>query len=129
MAILIGVLAPQYMKYVEKSRVSADKDLADSVYNACTVAFADPDVDVSAIKTKQDGKTDLHGDLGSKGGTGTFSEEVLTTLGVDDIATVDAKFKSKNAKGGPVQIYVDADGNFTVKVGTDIQVPEVTSGS
>ena len=31
MAILIGVLAPQYIKYVEKSRVSADDDLADTL--------------------------------------------------------------------------------------------------
>ena len=44
MAILIGVLAPQYIKYVEKSRVSADKDLLDSVYNACTIAASDPEV-------------------------------------------------------------------------------------
>ena len=44
MAILIGVLAPQYIKYVEKSRVSADKDLLDSVYQACTIAASDPDV-------------------------------------------------------------------------------------
>ena len=44
MAILIGVLAPQYIKYVEKSRVSADKDLLDSVYQACTIAASGPDV-------------------------------------------------------------------------------------
>ena len=29
MAILIGTLAPQYVKYVEKSRKTADEDLAD----------------------------------------------------------------------------------------------------
>ena len=44
MAILIGVLAPQYIKYVEKSRVSADKDVLDSVYNAVTTATSDPDL-------------------------------------------------------------------------------------
>ena len=44
MAILIGVLAPQYLKYVEKSRVSADKDLVDSIYNACTTAASDADI-------------------------------------------------------------------------------------
>ena len=30
MAILVGVLAPQYMKYVEKSRISADKPAGSS---------------------------------------------------------------------------------------------------
>ena len=44
MAILVGVLAPQYLKYVEKSRVSADMDQLDSVYTACTTAAADPDL-------------------------------------------------------------------------------------
>ena len=32
MAILIGVLAPQYLKYVEKSKVTADRDILESVY-------------------------------------------------------------------------------------------------
>ncbi|MCM1160023.1 MAG: prepilin-type N-terminal cleavage/methylation domain-containing protein [Roseburia sp.] len=31
MAVLIGVLAPQYIKYVEKSRVSVDEDTADTL--------------------------------------------------------------------------------------------------
>ena len=34
MAILIGVLAPQYVKYVEKSRKAADEDLADTLLTA-----------------------------------------------------------------------------------------------
>ena len=35
MAVLIGVLAPQYLKYVEKSRVSADADQIDTlIYSA-----------------------------------------------------------------------------------------------
>ena len=34
MAILIGTLAPQYVKYVEKSRKAADEDLADTLLTA-----------------------------------------------------------------------------------------------
>ena len=41
MAILIGVLAPQYIKYVEKSRVSADEDTMDSVTKAIQTAVTD----------------------------------------------------------------------------------------
>lgn len=41
MAILIGVLAPQYIKYVEKSRVSADEDCADALLNAAMTACTD----------------------------------------------------------------------------------------
>lgn len=43
MAILIGILAPQYIKYVEKSRVSADEDVINEVRKACEVAVVDPD--------------------------------------------------------------------------------------
>ncbi len=43
MAILIGVLAPQYIKYVEKSRVSADKDQCDTLKNALQTAATDED--------------------------------------------------------------------------------------
>lgn len=41
MAILIGVLAPQYIKYVEKSRVSADEDSAGSLYESAHVMISD----------------------------------------------------------------------------------------
>lgn len=43
MAILIGVLAPQYIKYVEKSRVSSDKDMIDSITKAVQTATTDDD--------------------------------------------------------------------------------------
>lgn len=53
MAILIGVLAPQYIKYVEKSRVSADKDMIDSLTKAAQTATTDDDYydDLSAGQT------------------------------------------------------------------------------
>lgn len=43
MAVLVGVLAPQYLKYVEKSRVATDKDNVTAVVSALQVYGADPD--------------------------------------------------------------------------------------
>lgn len=43
MAILIGILAPQYIKYVEKSRVERDKEIAEEIRNACQMAASDVD--------------------------------------------------------------------------------------
>lgn len=116
MAILIGVLAPQYLKYVEKSRVSADKDLLDSVYTACTTAASDAEI------------TDAPG-----AGTATINNstswgtEVLDTLGVSggSFSSVEAKLKSKSA--GSITVTVDSNGNFTVSTSGangSIQVPE-----
>ncbi len=42
MAVLIGVLAPQYLKYVEKSRQSADLDNIDALISAVEIYSADP---------------------------------------------------------------------------------------
>jgi type IV pilus assembly protein PilA len=42
MAVLIGVLAPQYLKYVEKSRKSADLDNYQAVITAVQVYYSDP---------------------------------------------------------------------------------------
>lgn len=43
MAVLIGVLAPQYLKYVEKSRESADADSIQAVITALQVYASDVD--------------------------------------------------------------------------------------
>lgn len=44
MAILIVVLAPQYLKYVEKSRTSSDQTTIVEFINAMQVLASDPDV-------------------------------------------------------------------------------------
>ena len=45
MAILIVVLAPQYLKYVERSRNSTDMQTATEFMDACEVWAADPEAD------------------------------------------------------------------------------------
>ncbi len=44
MAILVGVMAPQLIKYIEKTNVSADVQLCDSVREAIQTAMMDPSV-------------------------------------------------------------------------------------
>ncbi len=41
-AILAGVLAPQYLQYVERARESHDIQIANSIVDAATIAAADP---------------------------------------------------------------------------------------
>lgn len=43
MAVLIGVLAPQYLKYVEKSRRAADLDNFQQIISAVQVYYSDPE--------------------------------------------------------------------------------------
>ncbi len=44
MAILVGVMAPQLIKYIEKSKVSADIQRCDALRNALIYAASDPEV-------------------------------------------------------------------------------------
>jgi len=119
MAVLIGVLAPQYMKYVEKSRVSADKDVLDSVYNALTIAASDPDVTSGVPAT---GTTSL-GAITIGTVDTDFGYNVAETLAVTDFNDVAKKLKSKAGKAisgaaTGINVEVDANGNFTVYLGT-----------
>lgn len=115
MAILVGVLAPQYLKYVEKSRVSADKDQLDSFYTACTTAAADPDLtDVPAYNTS---KTAFPGG----GADNTWTKEVVDTMGGSA-----PKWKSKasshpGATAWP-EFATDSKGNFTVYIGSTLTI-------
>ena len=123
MAILIGVLAPQYIKYVEKSRASADKDLLDSVYKACSTAASDPEVTdaPSATMSKALQASDFGG--------ASFQKAVRETLGVTNLADVAKKLKSKSTNAKAITVSVDSVGNFFVVAkssdGTkSIKVPE-----
>ena len=46
MAVLVGVLAPMYIKYVEHSRTVADEEFADNVRKTCETLVSDPDEDL-----------------------------------------------------------------------------------
>lgn len=54
MAILIGVLAPAYLKYVEKSRKSTDADAIASILNAMETVTLDPEYEKAVIDSEKD---------------------------------------------------------------------------
>lgn len=118
MAILIGVLAPQYLKYVEKSKVSSDKSTLDSVYQACTTAAADPDLSQSVPSNGYSGNANNW-----TAGSNDWTAEVLTTLGVQNAGSLTTKLKSKSCKGSDISVGVDSLGNFIVSCG-GIRIPE-----
>ncbi|MBE5877255.1 MAG: prepilin-type N-terminal cleavage/methylation domain-containing protein [Lachnospiraceae bacterium] len=50
MALLVGVLAPTYLKYVEKSRISADASTVDQIVGAMEILAADVDKTLDSSK-------------------------------------------------------------------------------
>ena len=92
MAILIVVLAPQYLKYVERSRNSTDMQTATEFMDACEVWAADPEAGTQTGETAYAGgdvivMTSTGGAAGSVSGTGanaTKSALASTGLTEDD---------------------------------------------
>ena len=116
MAILVGVMAPQLIKYIEKTNVSSDTQLCDSIRTALTTATMDPDV-VKAGADLADTTADVSTITGS---VQTMAEEIL---GVS-LSNLQGQLKSKSAKTGGIeytksgnQIKVYCTGNTSIYSG------------
>jgi len=100
MAILIGVLAPQYIKYVEKSRVSADEDNADNFLNAAMTACTDEEY----IDDIGDGDTVNWSSGGASASTGLAAalDEYFASWST-------ASVKSKSYKSKTYTVHISGD--------------------
>lgn len=112
MAILIGVLAPQYLKFVERSRKSTDKQNVDEIIRAVEIYAADTEV-ASDDKLAASGTVTLN--VGSAGSSTGNIDKALAASGV----TL-PQLKS-DAWGGTVVLafaYDSSTGVVTVTIGT-----------
>lgn len=81
MAVLIGVLAPQYLKYVERSRNSTDRDNAAALANAVQVWGSETDLGAgTALATDTTGTTMTVNQSGNVVIAGTNSQAVNDAL-------------------------------------------------
>lgn len=120
MAILVGVLAPSLIRYVEKTNVSADTQLADAVKTAVLTAMMDPAViskDTSSLDfTAAHNNTYLSIDSGCGG---AFATAVVDTLGANTLSGSINDFlvkKLKSAHGTNAEVQVKIVGNNSVQV-------------
>ncbi len=106
MAILVGVMAPQLIKYIEKTNVSADTQLADTCKTALTTAMMDPAiVTISGYTQPSSGNFNANITAGSSAATSAFNEALLETLGVTAMTQVNGKLKSKDASAISFSVY------------------------
>ena len=119
MAVLVGVLAPQYIKYLDKSKVGADKQLADNLKQAITTTILDPDI-TAGVPTAGTTTAALEA-AGSQ-----FWDAVYGIMGVSSSADLQAKLKLEQSASIQYSIdtnkavsisvvYNDSTYNFTVK--------------
>lgn len=90
MAILVGVMAPQLIKYVEKTNCANDVQVCDSVREAIQTAMLDPTVVMDQTYTAISGT----GDLSSLTGGTKFDETLLDILGVKALSDMKGQLKS-----------------------------------
>lgn len=121
LAILVGLLAPQYLKYVEKSRKSADASNLDEMVRAIQVYAADAEEtlpeDTYTITIGKD-KTEVEATIKTKNNK-EAAEKALNENAPDWAKT---KLKSNKWKDGTTnaisvsaEITVAQDGGTTVK--------------
>ena len=115
MAILVGVMAPQLIKYIEKTNVSSDTQLADSVKTAITTAMMDPSViaDTNNKIPAADTWTKVSGGLGG----GSFETAVEEILGFSD-DKVEGQLKStyNKTKASDIEFIIAGSNSVHVKI-------------
>lgn len=118
MVVLIAVLAPQYLKYVEKSRVASDQTTIVEYINAMQVIAADPEVTLTTADAASYTLTSASGSDTITVGTN------LQTLLVDQ-----GMLDSTTAAGGKVQstAYNDANLNIILKYDSTAKVWNVVN--
>lgn len=88
MAVLIGVLAPQYMRYVEKGKQSADGTTINEFVDAMTVVASDPSVTLDSSTAYTVTSAAKSGDIvisGNTAGTPTGLAKIFQDTGIMDI--------------------------------------------
>ena len=121
LAILVGILAPQYTKYVEKSRRSSDVSNLESLVKAAQVAAADTQYDLPAgtytITISTTGTTVT---ATGTGADGTMLENALTEYAGNEYAKTKLKSKRwkdvKGSAGNEISATITVDDSAKVSV-------------
>ena len=110
MAVLVGVLAPQYLQYVEKSRYQTDITMIDEIKGAIEIAIA-TDEDIYQAASNKTYVT-FASNVATIGDT-DMNTEVSKVIKLDD-----CEFTSKTCKDAAanIKIYTDSAKNVYMDV-------------
>ena len=108
MAVLVGVLAPQLIKYVEKSREATDIQTCDNIATALKTYYADEENGTGTVEVNLS-TTDV------KGASGAAVDKSVSDAGLGT-----AKFKGTGWKDNKITITYDkATGQITFNGSSD----------
>ena len=81
MAILVGVMAPQLIKYIGKTKVEADREMINAIYTAIVYAMSDPQVTMDPVSEAYIAGLTSPKDISTISSAPILYNEVLDTLG------------------------------------------------
>lgn len=126
MAILIGVLAPQYLKFVERSRKSTDKQNVDEIVRAVEIYAADPEASPQIVTDDTGTTLTLTTSSAMTINSGTNAAAITQALqdsGIVPAVFADNTVKLKSSKWSSTTITltfkVDSNGNVDVSATDD----------
>ena len=90
-AILVAVMAPQLMKYVERARVSKDTQTVGTVYTAVVTAMLNPAADDAPAFKTYDSLAELYGDTANSSGFAAAVKEIMNEINSDDFIQISRK--------------------------------------
>lgn len=122
MAILVGALAPQVVKYVEKARESKDLQVLNTVYTAINTAIASSEDSITSFSNQNMTNVFAIPGLGTK---------ITDLLGSNMSTQTLIESKLKSAKGTAGDIYVDYNAStnlLNVRIATTTTPATATLG-
>lgn len=132
MAILVGFLAPMYIKYLEKTKVSSDLQLADRIQTSVIMAITDAkikDDPVSQPYLTMMETTGMKIDDPSFVGHGSVLEDSLHDSIGADLSSLKSQVRSEHGSDMEIWIYT-TNGQVKVHITcTDVTAKKDTSNS
>ena len=132
MAVLIGVLAPQYLRYVEKTRLQRDNTGISDFANVLKIAATEEKVNAeiaaagaTGIKYSFDTSTPPH--ITASGST-NLDTEVQLTVTLADI-TITSNTYGKQTNKPELTVKVDSNGIVSVECANWIDTPNGSPSS
>ena len=132
MAVLVGVLAPAYLRYVEKSRKSADIQAIGAVMSAMEMAAIDPSLNVTdgtVIKVQLKNTNPTSGTSFWCEKNGSVITELQTTIGAYQLKSKEWAeiIIQGTVTGGQVEFKIKesaADGKRVLDYSSDMKLEE-----
>lgn len=109
MAVLVGFIVPQYIKYVDKSRLANDKQLITAIHNALAAAIVDENIADRPLG----GIAPIDIELLDNPGAGYYSaytdfvDTFKSFVQVDSTSSLKDHLKSKEYKGQDILIEIN----------------------